>query len=664
MKKFSIIVVLLILVIFSFILNEPISSLDELWNYSFSKNISDGLLPYKDFNLVPTPLLFFFTAVFLKFIFNGLIVTRILGAVLAVAILIMIYLILNKLLKNKYINIFILLNICLINIPFYTLDYNFLVLLFALIILNYELKGITLISLVVTIIIMLILAGVVITAVINGDGLFSKVKEAKETYENAVQSENDKIQNLIEQMEANMNGSISGGESGNGDGGEIPGEVSEISVKLTEGMVPVTYNESDSSWYVATEEEITNNTWFDYVDTSLVGQENKSKWANVMLRDNLKIEGVTNASTANLEELYGKKVTSEGSMYVWIPRYAYKIASGYHTDEAGEILIKFLNTDNTFKDGSNVSISISNPLNGVDLNSSTTFKVHPAFSWKKEDGTPVELEGIWVGKFEASSANASFGATQAGNVRTSSSVILRTVGNVSSWRDINRNNVFLNCYDINSESNASIYGISTNKNIIDPHLIKNTEWGAAAYLAHSVYGRNGTEVIANLSGYNTGNGNYKANVTMSTTGNVYGIYDMAGGSWEHVAAYVDSTKGGIVSNSYLTSESYGKALYEAEDKYKDVYVVAKSDGRVRNYSANADKYGDGIFETSYTSYDGTSYLNSGWYQDRSDYAYSNEPFFYRGSHYSHKSNAGIYSFGSGPGLSDSGDGFRISIVTI
>ena len=141
MKKFSIIVVLLFLVIFSFILNEPISSLDELWNYSFSKNISDGLLPYKDFNLVQTPLLFFFTAVFLKFIFNGLIVTRILGAVLAVAILIMIYLILNKLLKNKYINIFILLNICLINIPFYTLDYNFLVLLFALIILNYELKS-------------------------------------------------------------------------------------------------------------------------------------------------------------------------------------------------------------------------------------------------------------------------------------------------------------------------------------------------------------------------------------------------------------------------------------------------------------------------------------------------------------------------------------------
>lgn len=141
MKKFSIVVVLLFLAIFSFILNEPLSNLDELWNYSFSKNIADGLVPYKDFNLVQTPLLFFITSIFLKFIFNGMIVTRVLAALLAVAILIMIYLILSKLVENKYINIFILLNICLINIPLYTLDYNFFVLLFALIIVNYELKS-------------------------------------------------------------------------------------------------------------------------------------------------------------------------------------------------------------------------------------------------------------------------------------------------------------------------------------------------------------------------------------------------------------------------------------------------------------------------------------------------------------------------------------------
>ena len=513
-------------------------------------------------------------------------------------------------------------------------------------------KGITLITLVITVIIMLILAGVVITAVINGDGLFSKVREAKETYENAVQSENDKIQNLIEQLESSFNGSVNGGGNpGTGTGDDeddiTQGEVSEISVKLTEGMVPVTYNESDSSWYVATEEEITNNTWYDYVDTSVVGQENKSKWANVMLRDNLKVEGVTNESTANLEDLYGKKVTSEGSMYVWIPRYAYKIASGYHTDEAGEILIKFLNTDNTFKDGSNISIIVSNPAETL-VNASLNYLVHPAFSWEKEDGTPVELEGIWVGKFAASSANASFGATQAGNVRTSSSVILRTVGNVVNWSGPNINNIFLNCYDMNSPSNASIYGISTNKDIIDPHLIKNVEWGAVAYLAHSVYGRNGTEITANLTGHYTGNGNYKANVTMSTTGNVYGIYDMAGGAWKIVAAYIDSTKGGTVANSYLTSESYGKALYESKNKYKDVYLVGKTDTDVKNYELSACKYGDAIFETSINT--GT---NSSWFNDCSNFPYSSAPFFYRSQHYSSGTATGIFGFGGAYGSTGS-----------
>ena len=537
---------------------------------------------------------------------------------------------------------------------------------------NKKEKGITLVALVITVVVMLILAGVAIAAIVDGGGLFNRVRQATETYENAADRENAILQNLIDQIEASINGTSSGGNTGEpgGEDGdlEIPGEVSEITVKLANGMVPVKYNEGDSSWYVATEEEISNGTWYDYVDTSIVGNENKSKWANIMLRDNLEVEGVRNASTATLEEMYGKKVTSEGSMYVWIPRYAYKIASGYHTDEAGEILIKFLNTDNTYKDGSSMNVGITNPLSGP-LTSQNSFVVHPAFSWEKEDGTPVELEGIWVGKFEASSSNASYGATEAGNVLTSDTVILRTVGNVSSWRSINRNNIFLNCYNMNSATNASIYGISTNKDEIDPHLIKNVEWGAAAYLAHSAYGRNGTEVTMNSTGYYTGNGNYKSNVNMSTTGNVYGIYDMAGGAWEHVAAYVDSAKGGTVANIYLTSETYGKALYDAADKYKDVYKAATPDDYLRNYGLSAEKYGDGIFETSvavgYWAGEGTqANYRHGWFEDYTFFPFSSIPFFYRGGGYYDGANAGVFAFADNAGNTLSNNGFRAVLATL
>jgi len=140
LKKIAI-VVLLFGIIFSFILINPLGNLDELWNYSFAKNIADGLIPYKDFNMVTTPLLPFIVTMFLKLFFNGLIMTRILAAILLTAVLVMTYLILSKLIKNKYINLFATLNICIIMIPFLYLEYNFLVLLFTLIILNYELKS-------------------------------------------------------------------------------------------------------------------------------------------------------------------------------------------------------------------------------------------------------------------------------------------------------------------------------------------------------------------------------------------------------------------------------------------------------------------------------------------------------------------------------------------
>ena len=38
---------------------------DEIWNYGFSYNIASGLIPYKDFNMITTPLYSMLGAVFL-----------------------------------------------------------------------------------------------------------------------------------------------------------------------------------------------------------------------------------------------------------------------------------------------------------------------------------------------------------------------------------------------------------------------------------------------------------------------------------------------------------------------------------------------------------------------------------------------------------------------
>ena len=61
--------------------------------------------------------------------------------------------------------------------------------------------GITLIALVITVVVMLILAGVAIAAVVDGDGLFSKTRQAAEIYENATEEEGDRIQSMINQID-------------------------------------------------------------------------------------------------------------------------------------------------------------------------------------------------------------------------------------------------------------------------------------------------------------------------------------------------------------------------------------------------------------------------------------------------------------------------------
>ncbi len=61
-------------------------------------------------------------------------------------------------------------------------------------------KGITLIALVVTIIILLILAGVTLNMAINGDGLFSKARNAADKYKKAQEDEQELISQIGKEM--------------------------------------------------------------------------------------------------------------------------------------------------------------------------------------------------------------------------------------------------------------------------------------------------------------------------------------------------------------------------------------------------------------------------------------------------------------------------------
>ena len=180
---------------------------------------------------------------------------------------------------------------------------------------------------------------------------------------------------------------------------------------------------------------------------------------------------------------------------------------------------------------------------------------------------------VWVGKFETGYKGSTSKVTA--EVSSSDPTKIQVKPNVYSWRLNSLGNFFKAMYNYNRG--------------LDSHIMKNTEWGAVAYLSHSRYGINDEVRINNNSNYLTG---YAANTKdasgstttnqpyntetgylASTTGNITGVYDMSGGSWEYVAGYID----GVVGSSGLTLTE----IVNIYSKYIDVYA---SDSSATTYS--------------------------------------------------------------------------------
>lgn len=140
-KLFNITLFILILItILSIILLKPLGDLDEIWNYNFARNITNGLVPYRDFNMLQMPLLPFLCGMILKILGNGLIIMRILAAILCTAILFVNYKIFNILNIKKEISLIFTFLIGYLLKDYYCIDYNWASLLIVLLLIYYEIK--------------------------------------------------------------------------------------------------------------------------------------------------------------------------------------------------------------------------------------------------------------------------------------------------------------------------------------------------------------------------------------------------------------------------------------------------------------------------------------------------------------------------------------------
>ena len=423
---------------------------------------------------------------------------------------------------------------------------------------------------------------------------------------------------------------------------------------LDSSMIAVYYDQEAEVWKKAdSTNESKEYEWYDYCER---------KWANSVT--------VTSSSRSTyLNASPGTEIAMDDilTMQVWIPRYKYKVwnynADGTVTSEPQEIEIVFESgtastgditcTDTISR--TNGAKSESCKINNAECTDSTCnnkYYTHPAFTFGSE-----EIEGFWIGKFELTGTISN----------------ITTKPNISSLRNQRVGDFSTNIMAMNDTGN--IYGFNTTT---DTHMIKNIEWGAVAYLSYSKYGTCTDGIcqeigINNNSSYTTGCGssagssssstcnsyNTELGMHASTTGNIYGVYDMSGGAYEYVMGNIVSNDGTTMmsgndsgSNSgytgilYRTNSSGDYTSYTGTYSYPSSKYYDKYSFGTSNSQRQRSKLGDGIKEVLNTS-------SSGWYSDYSDLAFSYLPWFSRGGYYYNGTNAGMF-------YSDYGDGFAVT----
>ncbi len=438
---------------------------------------------------------------------------------------------------------------------------------------------------------------------------------------------------------------------------------------LVKGLIPVVYNETTAKWVKAdTESSTSTYGWYDYT---------QKKWANAVLVTK------TNRSTYQ-SATAGTEITDSDILayYVWIPRYKYKVwnkdkvvgTQSYNAKTEGIDIVFESGTESTGTIICN-NYSYSAPSstagspNETCTGSNGDYYTHPAFTFGDN-----QVKGFWIGKYELSSETPT--ASNGGG--SSTTLTARILPNVNSWRSNNVSN--FSTVIQNMQNTNNIYGLGADKSLADSHMLTNMEWGAVAYLTNSNYGRcsNGTctEVtINNCNTFTTGIGadtvsadsssttctteankyNGEKGVLSSTTGNVYGVYDMSGGSWEYVMGNESSTAD--TYTFYPRESGFASSWYSnySNQKYVNTYANGSTytDQTAYNRARLGDTTGEVVLSTG---------GSDGWYSDSALFPNSSDSWFLRGGLYYVGSDAGVFGFARSSGIAYSTYSARASLL--
>lgn len=303
----------------------------------------------------------------------------------------------------------------------------------------------------------------------------------------------------------------------------------------------------------------------------------------ILITDNL-VSGYNNFYPMTTDTYYKSsplgttiKDSDINEFYVWIPRFKYRLwnvtgepnISSYDAYTKG-IDISF---EKNKESGGSIyckdNICYSDEERTISLTQNDNDKYYTPSSFTNNE----ELLGFWVGKYEVSNGCKD-------NCLTNSSD-LTILPNQESWR----NNNLSNYYEaIKGKGNSY-------------HIIKNSEWGTISYLSHSKYGICSNMKCTEIASNNTYISGKEGKD--STTGNIYGVYDMAGSASEFVMANYTSNNSLALNNSNfkynVTIPSTDYDLYSGTnfilgDATKEIMLTQSSTGSWdNNYSIFIDK---------------------------------------------------------------------------
>ena len=252
------------------------------------------------------------------------------------------------------------------------------------------------------------------------------------------------------------------------------------------------------------------------------------KWANVKMNDNF--------------------------YYVWIPRFAYKIedfyvGTDYSNIPSSAIKIVFLKENTDYMANDEVLPA--------------GYRVHPAFKYAHND-VETNIPGFWVAKY---------------NVNNLVDVVYKVEGEGTA---------ILGALENVELDNLHVSGDELDK--LESHLLKNTEWAAIAYLSFATSGK-------------TDDGSSLGN-------NPSSVMDL------NVRTFV----AGVYKGTMKAELEKNFDIYDIDDQGKLFYISSEDEE-----SGDTVEFGDAIFATS----SGTS-INSSWFAGRSIKITEEAPFIIRG----------------------------------